>query len=48
MYLIQIKHAQIKFPLFGFWTVWVPGVGADAPSASVPYILLYLESFFIY
>jgi hypothetical protein len=22
MCLIQIKHAQIKFPLFGFWTVW--------------------------
>jgi hypothetical protein len=23
MCLIQIKHAQIKFPLFGFWTVQV-------------------------
>ncbi len=22
MCLIQIKHAQIKFPLFSFWTVW--------------------------
>jgi hypothetical protein len=23
MCLIQIKHAQIKFPLCGFWTVWL-------------------------
>jgi hypothetical protein len=22
MFLIQIKHAQIKFNLFGFWTVY--------------------------
>jgi hypothetical protein len=22
MYLIQIKHAQIKIPLCSFWTVW--------------------------
>ena len=23
MCLIQMKHAQIKFPLFSFWTVWL-------------------------
>jgi hypothetical protein len=27
MYLIQIKHAQIKFPLFGFWTVFAVTLG---------------------
>jgi hypothetical protein len=28
MCLIQIKHAQIKFHLFGFWTVYAPGTDA--------------------
>ncbi len=34
MYLIQIKHAQIKFPLFGFWTVHVGAAGASAVAAA--------------
>jgi hypothetical protein len=37
MCLIQIKHAQIKFPLVSFWTVWIRVAGVEKnPGSGIP------------